>query len=206
MAGNSEDLGMIAKKIGPIALLIPLIAALGGCAKAPPSERDTARVDRMVSEALNKAADNTSDYIRAHPNDAQALARRGLLYLSLDDDRAQVDFDAALRIDPPNATAHYGRAEILADHGQYAQAIAEYDLSIESASGAYNSLNARGLAYWRLGKFDAVIADFDRALAVSSSPLRTSEALENRGIAYDDKKDPDRALQDYDAALQAYPA
>jgi len=197
---------VIAKKIGPIALLIPLVAALGGCAKAPPSEQAIARVDRQVSDALRKATGDMDKTIAANPNDARALARRGMLYLGADDDaHAQADFDAALRIDPANATGHYGRAVILDDHGRYTEAIVEYDLSIATDPRAYASLNARGLAYWHLDKFDAAIDDFTRAISVSDSPLRTSEALENRGMAYRDKDDPDRALQDYDAALKAYP-
>src|SRR5205085_1350894 len=64
------------------------------------------------------------------------------------------------------------------------------------------TLNARGIALRRLGRYDAAIADFSRALKLRSSD---ASLLNNRGIVYARLRRFDDALADLNQALAVRP-
>jgi lipoprotein NlpI len=70
----------------------------------------------------------------------------------------------------------------LVKNGQYAQAVAAFSEAIETDPSTAD-FNNRGVAYLHLGDFDAALADFRSAEALSSSALRTAGDGEKCGVA-----------------------
>jgi lipoprotein NlpI len=65
-----------------------------------------------------------------------------------------------------------------------------------------NALNARGLAYFGKGEYEAAIKDLDRAIRMKPDD---DSAYNNRGMSYIGKGDYDRALQDFNQAIRLSP-
>jgi tetratricopeptide (TPR) repeat protein len=73
---------------------------------------------------LSKAVQEDPDHVVAHTSLGVAFHRLG------EDDRGLSCYEAALRIDPIYAEAHYFRANILYSHGNIREAIAGYTIAI----------------------------------------------------------------------------
>ncbi len=63
--------------------------------------------------------------------------------------------------------------------------------------------NYRGAAFYKEGRFEEAIQDFDRAIALNPSYV---EAYNNRGIAFDDNGRLDRAIEDFERAIALNPS
>ncbi|MHC6202408.1 tetratricopeptide repeat protein, partial [Breznakiellaceae bacterium SP9] len=141
---------------------------------------------------------------------AEAEVKRGLAYADKKDyDRAIAAYDAALRIFPDYSQAVTNRqtainakaeAEALLVNGNryfneknYDQAIAQYDAALEIVPGFPQAVTNRQQA-----------ADAKQKQA-EQERLAKAEAEVKRGLAYADKKDYDRAIAAYDAALRIFP-
>lgn len=88
-----------------------------------------------------------------------------------------------------------------------AAALAVVGLTVDRAGAqvvtphvSVESLHHRGVNYESLGEYDLAIADYNAALRIDP---RYSYARVSRGYAYLAKGDEDRALQDFEAVLQA---
>ena len=81
------------------------------------------RYQEAIGE-LSKAVQEAPDHVVAHTSLGVAFHRLG------EDDRALSCYEAALRIDPIYAEAHYFRANILYSHGNVREAIAGYTIAI----------------------------------------------------------------------------
>jgi Flp pilus assembly protein TadD len=62
--------------------------------------------------------------------------------------------------------------------------------------------STRGVAHGRSGNLDAAIADFDKAIEMDPSD---AQALEERGVALEQKGAKGQAAASYQAALRLYP-
>ena len=81
------------------------------------------RYQEAIGE-LSKAVQEAPDHVVAHTSLGVAFHRLG------EDDRALSCYEAALRIDPIYAEAHFFRANILYSHGNVREAIAGYTVAI----------------------------------------------------------------------------
>ncbi|MBR4151809.1 MAG: tetratricopeptide repeat protein [Selenomonadaceae bacterium] len=114
-------------------------------------------------------------------------------------------FDEAVKLNPDNAGAYYGRGTACNGLKQYEQAIKYFDKAIElklnpNLSYAYNN---RGNAYSDLGQNERAIQDYNKAIELNPN---YAEAYNNRGVAYmDGLKQYERAIQDYNKAIELNP-
>jgi len=133
---------------GPVKLLIAASLLLppsydwavqaSAAAKGDPAAADIASGMRLLQRNdLASAKLRFSAGIKANPQSADALTWRGITENQLKQyDEAARDFEAALRIDPTELSAHYNLALSLIRMGQVDHAIEELRLVLKSQPGA----------------------------------------------------------------------
>lgn len=114
--------------------------------------------DRAVqdySEAIHLAA----DYAKAFQNRGSAYLKKG------DYDRAMKDFDQAIRLKPDDPAALNSRcfARAIANKALEA-ALSDCNESLRLKPDSANTLDSRGFAYFRMGRYEKAIADFDEVM------------------------------------------
>ena len=117
-------------------------------------------------------------------------------------DRAILDYDKAIQIDPRFALAYYNRGVAYEAKGKYDRAILDYDRAIQIDPRFALAYCSRGNVYLEKGEYDRAILDYDRAIQIDP---RDTHAYNNRGSAYYKKGEHDRAILDYDRAIQIDP-
>jgi len=134
---------------------------------------------------------------------AFAFYRRGNGYYEKRDyDRAILDYDEAIRLNPSHANAHSNRGVAYARKGDYDHAILDYDEAIRLNPNHADAFSNRGVAYARKGDYDRAIQNYDEAIRLNPNH---ANALYDRGNAYRRKGDYDRAIQNYDEAIRLNP-
>lgn len=130
---------------------------------------------------------------------AADLIRRGNAYQygKNDLDRAMADYDRAVLLDA-NAAVQVDRGNIFYARGDYAQALAQYDLAITRDGNSVAATFNRGNAKWSMNNVTGAIEDWTRTLAIDPN---YADALGNRGDAYRSQERYDQALVDLDRAL-----
>ena len=83
------------------------------------------------------------------------------------------------------AEAYYHRGISYAEKGEYDQAIADYEATLQINPDHAIAFHNRGLAYFDKGDYDRAIADFDEALRLNPD---YESAYCNRGNAYYEKE------------------
>jgi predicted O-linked N-acetylglucosamine transferase (SPINDLY family) len=105
--------------------------------------------------------------LAAYPTAADVLAQRGRLYVLMAElDKAEADFDAAIRSDPRHEAALCGKANILQVRGDFTQAAPLCHRILEIDSHSVMALTLLGSCLAAVGDPVTAIAYFDRALAI----------------------------------------
>ena len=127
----------------------------------------------------------------------------GRSFLDNDDNaKAVASFDKALSVDPANADAYGGRAMSLVFLSEKARALADLE-KLESLQPRSPLLfRTRGLLARREGRQQDAVAAYTRSLEIDPSNTWT---LVQRGYAYRDVGELDKALRDADRLLQIEP-
>lgn len=161
--------------------------------------------------------------LERHPNDSEALIKRGNVYLRLDrPSKALADFDRVVHRDPLNTSGHTDRAIALMMLGRLSEAEAAFERSIRlweiplngarglGAGGRDAVQEARATAYaglaqvhHRLNRDDEALAEYDQALKIDPSD---PNAHIGRGDVHRALGDFDRALADLDEAVRLGPS
>ncbi len=105
----------------------------------------------------------------------QAIAHCGLgqVYHRMgQDERAIVEYNLAIRINPLDPNSHAGRGDAYAALDQVGPALADYDEAIRLAPNHAHAIASRGEALARLGETARALADFDRAIRIDPGSAR----------------------------------
>jgi superkiller protein 3 len=131
--------------------------------------------------------------------DSQLYSMLGKAYWKLGlYDRAVGNYEAALRLDYTDATAHLEFGETLMEMGKVGRALTEFELAI--SHGDHNALAYYnyGLALYEFGRKDAALAQWELASSRDPQNPKYAEAM---GIALTGKDDL-RALEYFERALE----
>ncbi len=128
---------------------------------------------------------------------------RGTSYLSKSDyERAIVDYDKAIQLNPQNAFNYSNRGYAYYTEGEKDRAFADFDKAIQLGHQDAMAYFNRAAAYSDKGEKDRAIADYDKAIQLDP---KLAKPYYNRGAAYSDKGEKDRAFADFDKAIQIDP-
>jgi tetratricopeptide (TPR) repeat protein len=129
-----------------------------------------------------------------------AYIGRGVAYdVKGDHDRAILDYDQAIRLNPKYADAYRDRGLTYFHKGDYDRAIRDHDQAIRLNPKDADTFFGRGWAYDAKGDHDRAIADYDQAIRLDP---KYANAFNNRGNAYAAKGDYARAIADYAQAIR----
>ena len=141
------------------------------------------------------------------PKQPWVFFERGKAYKALHDPvHARQDFDEAIRLAPRVATFFLQRGQLRKEQRDLAGAAADFDSALRLNPSNIPALLARGDLRAAQHDYDKAFADYDKALAVSAnSPQIAALVYSARAVAYAEKGDLKRALDDYDALLKIEP-
>jgi tetratricopeptide (TPR) repeat protein len=161
------------------------------CAKAAGEESIAACSRRIGSGALSGR-----DLAVAYRNRGWALHAKG------DDDRAIIDYNEALRIEPKYAHALANRGMAWRHKGDHARALADLDEALRLQPNYAYAVFQRAYTFGVKGDVDRAAAEYTEAIRLNPKNV---DAFNNRGNIWRDKHDYDRAIADYNEAIRIDP-
>ena len=174
-----------------ISLCVGLLIAVPALADA---RKDCERYDnadlkiQACTQLIMENAENLPDI----------YTKRGHGYaMKKDYERALVDYDRAIELDPNFALAYNLRAHAYAGKGEYDRAIADFTKALALRPDYGAIYQSRGDVYASRGSYDEAIADYDKGLVLAPGD---GEYLCSRGDAFAKKGDDERARADYQEA------
>lgn len=117
-------------------------------------------------------------------------------------DKAVVDLDEAIRLNPESIYAYSKRGQAKSDLGDHKGAISDYDKAIQLNPEDFITYYNRGNAKSNLGDHKGAIEDYDQAIQLNPKYVA---AYNNRGLRKDNLGDYIGAMSDYDKAIQLNP-
>jgi lipoprotein NlpI len=142
--------------------------------------------------------------LAALAQDAETLVRMGdIKYKDRDIPGALADYSKAIEVDSRCAPAYYGRGQIRANKGQFAESEADYTKAVENDPKFAKAWFGRGMLRTYSNNEAGALADFSKA--VEADPAYTL-AWFNRGLLRLSRKEYDGALADYTKAIDLKPA
>ena len=146
---------------------------------------------------------------------ADKYYEQGLVfYNSMEYDRSIEDFTKALEINPidrENHKVYYMRGRSYLENRKYNEAINDFTKALEicpdtDKATKFSIIESRGNSYHALNKSEAALKDFSDAIALNPLHRNVKYVYNNRGWIWQNKKDYEKAVKDYAAALKIDPA
>lgn len=129
------------------------------------------------SDALNQNIEPSSSL-----NRSVVYFYRGFAYLSQNNlDRALVDFNQAIELQPTFAEAYSNQVLIYIARGDYSHALAAANQAIKLKPDLVFAYNNRGLVHLTTGDYDRAIADFSQTLKLISDANDSSHTVRQDG-------------------------
>jgi tetratricopeptide (TPR) repeat protein len=164
-------------------------------------------VNRNHNFSLDQQVNGCTESIRSGrwsgKNLAWAYGNRCIAYKDKEQyERAMVDCNRAIELDPRDDHAYNTRGAIYHLTKKYDQAIEQYSIAIRINPNFIDPVHNRGMSYAAKGDYDTAIADYNAALRINA---RDALALYERGIAKQHIGDEAGGQADIDAAKQIDP-
>jgi tetratricopeptide (TPR) repeat protein len=194
-----------------VAQFILVIFIVAGCNdRQKIADLTTQAAEAMANENYEQAIKDYSEVIQLAPQDAPAYTARGDAFVILGKFEEGIqDFNEAIRLDPKNYLAYQLRGTAYYGDHQFDKAISDLDFTLEHQSDDAitsklrgDAFKLRGTAYFWKNSFTNTIADLTQASKYLPDDY---EIYEIRGACYDRRTDADKALSDFNIAIQLNP-
>jgi tetratricopeptide (TPR) repeat protein len=150
----------------------------------------------------NKAIDDFTQALNLYPYSIDAYINRGLCYYQKEDyNKALQDYNMALKI-KPDGDVYHNRGDLYDQLGDYEKAIKDYGEAIKINPDDGEAYKKRGNIYIKLKKFKDAIQDLTKALEY----IKDTTIFYNRAIAWEMSGKDDKALNDYNCAIDLNPS
>jgi len=162
-------------------------------------EKQFKRAEEQIKNKEFLDALATSNFIlQNEPNNVKALLLRASIYSGdlNQNNKALLDFEKAIQIQPKDANIYYQRTEVFEKLKQYNKALLDYNKAIELSSNNSKYYNARGRLFeYELNQFEKALLDYNKAIEIEPKEV---DGLFNRAHLYQtDLGQYDKALSDY---------
>ncbi|MGC9357240.1 MAG: tetratricopeptide repeat protein [Anaerolineae bacterium] len=117
-------------------------------------------------------------------------------------DKAIVEFEKAIALDPNNATLHNDLAAAYYQQGRIDEAVATWEQALEIDSELADTHYNLGLVYAGQGKLDEAITKWEETLQIDPN---YANAHKNLGIAYTEQGRLEEAVAEFETYLQLKP-
>ena len=169
-------------------------------------ELTNAYFNRGVAYFMQREFDwAVADYtvvIGLNSQDASAYITRGVAYVLLGEcERAIEDIDRAISMSPDSDTYSEVRDHVVRLCGDSA----EYDRAIADDPDAPENWHLRGLYYSEREEYGRAVDDYSVALMLGASGGDAAAIYSDRGLAWARLGDDERAMADFDRAIDANP-
>lgn len=156
--------------------LLVMIGLMPGLIAAATLEERMAEARSSFRRGNRERAVELADLaVKEHPQDAGVWFFRGQIRVAmLDYDRAVVDFDRALALDPVHLFAWMERAAAHFRRGRLQQAIRDWDEVVRLAPGREPYLWQRGIAHYYAGQFEKGVKQFTIHQGVNSADVENA--------------------------------
>ncbi len=139
-----------------------------------------------------------ADLGSAYVNLANISASKGEFAQALDDYAKAIQTKAF----PVNTFAHFRRAELFEERGDYRSAINDYDAILKITPMSPDIYRRRARAYRGIGDYESALSDYTALVAIN---IRDSRAYDDRGDTYYAMSKYDKAIEDYSTAIDQDP-
>lgn len=169
----------------------------------PKNYRNRGLTYRLLGEKKKSEADYAKA-IELNPDTSKArMDRARMLLRARKPDAALKELSAVIAAQPRDGAALRLRAYIYLEQGKWKQAIADYDVAINSiAEVDVEGRTRRGFAYRNLEQYDKALEDFDKVIAVEPKNV---EAYRRRVYVYRAMKQNEKAIADLQTILKLKP-
>ena len=147
-------------------------------------------------DCVSGQVDSCTQILQSNPADFNALANRGIGFrVKGEYDRAIVDFDAAVEINPDIAGLYLERGLAYDAKGEHLAAIRDFSAAIARGPKLVQAHFGRAIAYQANGQSDLSIADMNNAMKLDRMMV---------AALHMQRADQLRAVRQYDEAIAAY--
>ncbi len=143
-----------------------------------------------------KAVADFTAAIRHNPKERVYFLNRGdVLDRLKKPDEAIADYTAAVKLTPDEPLVYSIRGVAYSRAGEHEKAIADFDVVIKHRPADAHAYYARGTSYYHTKDYDRSIDDLTQAIKIAP----TKDAHLNRGLAYKQKGETEKANEDFAA-------
>ncbi|MCL1495832.1 MAG: tetratricopeptide repeat protein [Pseudanabaena sp. Salubria-1] len=136
--------------------------------------------------------------VKFKPDFVAAWNRQSMAYVNVNKmDKALFAIDQAIQLQPNNPNLYQKRWLVLLILKKYAEAEIAISKAVDLSPRA-SFYSSRGIVYYKQGKLELALADFNKAILIDS---KDAQAYNNRGVVYKQQGKLELALADYSQAI-----
>jgi tetratricopeptide (TPR) repeat protein len=168
---------------------------------------------QTISNEGDKGIEAYTNAIALDPDYAEAYDKRGIAYYNLGIDTGErgqfelavKDFRKVVMLKPGGYSAYFAQGAIYTYEEKYDLAIEEMNKAIALDPEAGGAYAGRGFIYTREKSWDMAkaVKDFSKVIAIGG--LWSGRAYSNRGAAFFNQKQYDKAMDDFNKAIELSP-